>query len=161
MIYDKDFVNIGIAYILSCFGDRILSGIRINFNSSRIRSVTAHTNSKETKAMTRQATARKQKSRSASENGKSHSWTFLTNHAHVLAVLNADPEKVLREVAIEVGITERAVQRIVQDLEEEGFIHRERIGRQNRYRILRGQPLRHPIEAHRKIGDLLKLISGE
>ena len=99
---------------------------------------------------------------SAAETGKaSHTWTFLTNHAHVLAVLHADPQKVLREVAGEVGITERAVQRIVQELEEEGFIERERVGRQNRYRILKGRPLRHPIEAHRKIDDLLKLISGE
>jgi DNA-binding transcriptional regulator PaaX len=66
---------------------------------------------------------------------------------------------VLREVAARVGITERAVQRIVQDLEEEGFIERMRVGRQNVYRILDQQPLRHPIEAHRKIGDLLNLIT--
>jgi len=66
---------------------------------------------------------------------------------------------VLREVAARVGITERAVQRIVQDLEEEGFIERMRVGRQNVYRILDHQPLRHPIEAHRKIGDLLNLIT--
>lgn len=91
----------------------------------------------------------------------SQSWTFLTNHAHVLAVLHADSEKVLREVALEVGITERAVQKIIQDLEEGGFIERERVGRHNRYRILRRQPLRHPIESHRKIGDLLTLIAGE
>jgi predicted ArsR family transcriptional regulator len=86
-------------------------------------------------------------------------WTFLTNHAHVLAVLHSDPQLVLRQVAIEVGITERAVQRIVQDLEEGGFIQREKVGRQNRYQVLTGQSLRHPIEAHRKIGDLLKLIN--
>ena len=88
------------------------------------------------------------------------SWTFLTNHAHVLIVLRANPELVLREVAIRVGITERAVQRIIQDLEEQGFIRRERVGRQNRYEVLTDQPLRHPIEAHRNIGDLLKLITG-
>ena len=88
-------------------------------------------------------------------------WTFLTNHAHVLAVLYQDPEKVLREVAVEVGITERAVQRIVQDLEDGGFVQRERVGRQNHYRIKKSKPLRHPIEAHRKIGDLLNLIGGE
>jgi DNA-binding Lrp family transcriptional regulator len=91
----------------------------------------------------------------------SHGWTILTNHAHVLAVLQLDPEKVLREVAIEVGITERAVQRIIQDLEEGGFIERERVGRQNRYHIPKRQSLRHPIEADRKIGDLLKLITGD
>lgn len=86
-------------------------------------------------------------------------WTFLTNHAHVLAVLHSDPEIVLRRVAIEVGITERAVQRIIQDLEEGGFIQREKVGRRNRYQVLVNEPLRHPIEAHRKIGDLLKLIN--
>ena len=112
---------------------------------------------------TEQATSRKRKTEAAAsgDNGKTSSgWTFLTNHAHVLGVLHSDPEKVLREVAIEVGITERAVQRIIQDLEKGGFIERERVGRQNRYRILKGQPLRHPTEAHRKIGDLLKLITG-
>ena len=114
--------------------------------------------------MTKQTTTQKRKTQSPStaENDKtSHVWTFLTNHAHVLVVLHSDPEKVLREVAIEVGITERAVQRIIQDLEEGGFIQRERVGRRNRYRILKGKSLRHPIEAHRKIGDLLKLIAGE
>ena len=86
-------------------------------------------------------------------------WTFLTNHAHVLAVLHSDPQLVLRKVAIKVGITERAVQRIIQDLEAGGFIQREKVGRQNRYKVLVNQSLRHPIEAHRKIGDLLKLIN--
>ncbi|MCG8649539.1 MAG: MarR family transcriptional regulator [Pirellulales bacterium] len=86
-------------------------------------------------------------------------WTFLTNHAHVLAVLHSNPEKVLREVAADVGITERAVQRIIHDLEEEGFIERERIGRQNRYKVLTNQPLRHPVEDHHLIGDLLELIT--
>ncbi len=83
----------------------------------------------------------------------------MTNHTHVLAVLHSDPQRVLRQVAIEVGITERAVQRIVQDLEEGGFIRREKVGRQNRYDVLTNQSLRHPIEAHRKIGDLLQLIN--
>jgi len=112
---------------------------------------------------TKRVTSRKRKTDvAASESAKpSSSWTFLTNHAHVLAVLHLDPEKVLREVAVEVGITERAVQRIIQDLEEDGFIERERVGRKNHYRILKGERLRHPIEAHRKIGDLLKLIAGE
>lgn len=87
-------------------------------------------------------------------------WTFLTNHSHVLITLNAEPDLVLREVAARVGITERAVQRVVQDLEEGGFIRRERVGRKNRYDVVTDVPLRHPIESHRNIGDLLKLISG-
>jgi DNA-binding transcriptional ArsR family regulator len=85
-------------------------------------------------------------------------WTFLTNHAHVLALLHANPEMILRDVAAAVGITERAVQHIVHNLVEDGFIEREKVGRQNRYRVITDQPLRHPIEAHRTIGDLLKLI---
>lgn len=110
---------------------------------------------------TRQVASRAQKNAAGGDSGKpTSSWTFLTNHAHVLAVLHLDPTRVLREVAVEVGITERAVQRIIQDLEDGGFIERERVGRQNRYRILEDERLRHPIEAHRKIGDLLKLISG-
>jgi DNA-binding transcriptional ArsR family regulator len=85
-------------------------------------------------------------------------WTFLTNHSHVLILLSHNPSIVLREVASRVGITERAVQRIIADLEEEGFIEREKVGRQNRYRILADRPLRHSIEAHRTIGDLVGLI---
>ncbi|MCA9216633.1 MAG: winged helix-turn-helix transcriptional regulator [Planctomycetales bacterium] len=87
-------------------------------------------------------------------------WTFLTNHAHVLTVLESEPKLVLREVALRVGITERAVQRIVMELEESGFIERERVGRQNHYRVIKHKPLRHPLEAHKKIGDLLKLIKS-
>ncbi|MCR9120206.1 MAG: winged helix-turn-helix transcriptional regulator [bacterium] len=95
---------------------------------------------------------------SASDSAKH--WTFLTNHAHVLITLHSEPGLVLREVANRVGITERAVQRIVQDLEEEGFVRREKVGRKNEYEVLTDEALRHPIESHRKIGDLLKLITG-
>ena len=87
-------------------------------------------------------------------------WTFLTNHAHVLTVLDLEPDLVLREVALRVGITERAVQRIVVDLEQSGFLKITKVGRQNHYKVLKNQALRHPIEAHRSIGDLLKMITG-
>ncbi|MFN0055783.1 MAG: helix-turn-helix transcriptional regulator [Planctomycetales bacterium] len=87
-----------------------------------------------------------------------HRWTFLTNHAHVLILLSRDPSLILREVALRIGITERAVQRLVAELEEEGYIQRERVGRQNHYRILADKPLRHPIEEHRTVGDLLTLV---
>lgn len=89
-----------------------------------------------------------------------HRWTFLTNHAHVLILLHAHPDLVLRRVAEQVGITERAVQRIVQDLEDGGFVERTKVGRKNSYRVKTDQALRHPIEAHRQIGDLLNLIVG-
>ena len=74
-------------------------------------------------------------------------------------MLNSDPGMVLRRVALRVGITERAVQRIIHDLEENGFIRREKVGRQNHYEVMTEHNLRHPIEAHRTIGDLLQLIA--
>jgi predicted transcriptional regulator len=105
-------------------------------------------------------TAAKSNNATASASDTPKPWTFLTNHAHVLIVLHAHPDFVLREVAYRVGITERAVQRIVQNLVEQGFIRRERVGRKNRYEVLTKESLRHPIEQHRNIGDLLKLITG-
>lgn len=87
-------------------------------------------------------------------------WTFLSNHAHVLFVLHSQPELVLREVALRVGITERAVQRIVHELEEEGFLTRERVGRCNRYHINKQKHLRHPVESHCTIEQILKLVTG-
>ncbi len=92
---------------------------------------------------------------------KHSEWTFLSNHAHTLFVLARDPEARLRDVAELVGITERAVQRIVADLETKGYLKREKIGRRNRYRIHPQLPLRHPIEAHRSISDLLRLLLTE
>jgi DNA-binding MarR family transcriptional regulator len=105
------------------------------------------------------STAKLSSAAKSQDDGTASRWTFLTNHAHVLATLHSNPEKVLREVALEVGITERAVQRIIHDLEEDGFIERERVGRQNHYKVITQKPLRHPIEAHRKIGELLGLIN--
>jgi predicted transcriptional regulator len=84
-----------------------------------------------------------------------HRWTFLTNHSHVLILLHRDPTLVLREVAGRIGITERAVQRIVADLEAEGFLKRRRVGRRNTYTVNIDRSLRHPIEANHTVGELL------
>ena len=88
------------------------------------------------------------------------SWTFLTNHAHVLLCIVQDPEVRLRDVAARVGITERAVQRIVTDLEGEGYLTVSKEGRRNRYQVHCGLPLRHPIERHRSVGALVELVMG-
>ncbi|AWI30082.1 winged helix-turn-helix domain-containing protein [Streptomyces tirandamycinicus] len=82
-------------------------------------------------------------------------WTFLTNHARVLLCLADDPEARLRDVASSIGITERAVQLIVADLESAGYLTRTRVGRRNRYTIDATLALRHPHEAHHPVGDLL------
>lgn len=88
-------------------------------------------------------------------------WTFLTNHSHVLILLAREPDLRLRDVAERVGITERAVQRIVADLEEAAILTRSRDGRRNRYEVHTGQPLRHAIEAHCTVNDLLKIVERE
>lgn len=87
-------------------------------------------------------------------------WTFLSNHTHVLVCLAADGKQTLREVAAKVGVTERAVQRIVAELEDAGVLERERDGRRNLYSIHADVPLRHGLEAHCRIGDLLELVVG-
>jgi predicted DNA-binding transcriptional regulator len=71
-------------------------------------------------------------------------WTFLTNHAHVLFCLSRDPEVRMRDVAVAVGVTERAVQRIVAELEDAGYLRREKTGRRNHYKLQTERPLRHP-----------------
>lgn len=85
-------------------------------------------------------------------------WTFLTNHAHVLFCLAQDPEIRLRDVAERVGITERAVQRIVTELENGNYITRQRNGRRNSYIVHKDLALRHPIESHCSVSELLDLI---
>lgn len=88
-------------------------------------------------------------------------WTFPTNHARVLFCLAEDPDLRLREAAERIGITERAVQRIVTDSEEAGVLTRPRDGRRNRYAVNAAGPLRHPSEAHCTVGDLLRLGRDE
>jgi len=82
-------------------------------------------------------------------------WTFLTNHAHVLVAISRDPELRQRDIAHVVGITPGAVVRILHDLEEGGYVTAERVGRRNHYRVDRDAALRHPLDAHHSVGDLL------
>lgn len=89
-----------------------------------------------------------------------HEWTFLTNHAHVLICLAKDPDARQRDIARDVGITERAAQKIITELEAGGYVERIRVGRRNRYELHTEIPLRHPLEWHRDVGALLELITG-
>lgn len=91
---------------------------------------------------------------------ESSSWTFFTNHAHVLLCLAADPEMRLRDVVAAVGITERAVQKIISELVAGGVLERERHGRRNVYRIIGKCPLRHPVESHCTVQELIGFILG-
>lgn len=90
-----------------------------------------------------------------------YTWTLLSNYAHVLICLTMDSRMRLRDVASVVGITERAVQRIVTELENEKILSREREGRRNRYRIHAKQRMRHPLESHCTVGSLLETITKQ
>lgn len=92
------------------------------------------------------------------QSDRQSTWTFLTNHSHVLVCIARDPMVRTRDLAVRVEITERAVQRIIADLVLAGYLSRERVGRRNRYVVNHGLHLRHPIEAHCHVGDLLALV---
>lgn len=85
-------------------------------------------------------------------------WTFLTNHAQVLLCIAENPRSSAKEIAGRVGITERAVQRILDDLEEAGYISRSREGRRNRYEIHHELPMRHPQQRGYAVCDLLRIL---
>lgn len=85
-------------------------------------------------------------------------WTFLTNHAQVLLCISRNNRLTAREIAATVGVTERAVQRILDDLEEAGYITRFRDGRNNRYDVNPDLPMRHPAQQGHAIRDLLDLL---
>jgi DNA-binding MarR family transcriptional regulator len=82
-------------------------------------------------------------------------WTFLTNHAHVLLAVANEPDLRLRDIAALVGVTERTASQIVDDLERDGYVRRERQGRRNRYFVDDRRSLRHPLEEHHRVSQLL------
>lgn len=86
------------------------------------------------------------------------SWSFLTNHAHVLLCVAHDPGIRLRDIAAAVGITERAAHRIISELVAEGYLVREREGRRNRYQVVEELSLRHPLVEKHQVGDLLEVL---
>ncbi len=88
----------------------------------------------------------------------SATWTFLTNHAHVLICLSSDADLRMRDLAVRIGITERAVSRIIHDLSEAGFLEITKEGRRNHYRVRHDMSMRHPVEAHVQIGSLLETV---
>ncbi|MFF4415747.1 helix-turn-helix transcriptional regulator [Streptosporangium sp. NPDC001559] len=88
------------------------------------------------------------------------SWTFLTHHARVLLEIARHPESRLRDIAQSIGITERAVQGIVADLHQAGYLTIERVGRRNRYHLNLERGFRHPTEAHAPVRALVELFAA-
>jgi hypothetical protein len=92
--------------------------------------------------------------------GPRSSWTFLTNHARVLVQIARDPGVRVRDIAAHCLLTERAVQRIITDLEQGGYLTHTRVGRANRYQVAAASPLRHPADAGPTVADLLHLLAS-
>ena len=89
----------------------------------------------------------------------SRDWTFLSNHGHVLVHLNRYPDSLVKEIADEIGITERSAQLILADLQREGYVVIEKVGRRNHYRVNPKGKFRHRAEESKPIGLLLKIFS--
>ena len=87
------------------------------------------------------------------------SWTFLTSHASVLIEVAREPDATVREIADRAGLTERQAHRVLADLVDGGYLHRERVGRRNHYRVDDARPMRHPSVAGRRVGELLDALN--
>jgi len=85
-------------------------------------------------------------------------WVFLTNHALVLSYITRHSRMTARELADAIGITERAIRKIIADLLEAGYISKKKVGRRNRYRVNSDLPLRHPSHRETAVGDLLDAL---
>ncbi len=85
-------------------------------------------------------------------------WTFLTNHAHVLLCLARGESLTARELGLRIGITERAVQVILADLTRGRYLTKRKEGRRNVYTVNSRGRLRHPLEAHHSVGDLIAAL---
>jgi predicted MarR family transcription regulator len=88
-------------------------------------------------------------------------WGFLTNHAHVLLCVARDPRSRARDIAEQVGITERATQRILADLIADGCVTRTKVGRRNHYTINARGHLRHPVFRDLSIGPLIDVLNRD
>jgi len=92
---------------------------------------------------------------------KKKKWTFLSNHGHVFAYIAEHPQSTTQYIAHKADLSIRAVQNILDDLEEEGYITREKVGRANRYIIIAGKPMRHRLERKHSINKVLQALGME
>jgi DNA-binding transcriptional ArsR family regulator len=92
---------------------------------------------------------------------RSERWTFLTNHGHALICITRDPDIRIRELAHAIGVTERTAQVVVNDLVDGGYVERRRVGTRSHYKVHPDLPLRHPVERHHDVRDLLVVLSAD
>jgi DNA-binding transcriptional ArsR family regulator len=87
-------------------------------------------------------------------------WSFLSNHGRALLCITRDPKTRLRDIASDLGITERRAYYIVNDLSEAGYVRKLKEGRRNRYEIQEHLPPPEDTERLRPIGEVLHTLNG-
>ncbi|MCX5914508.1 MAG: winged helix-turn-helix domain-containing protein [Deltaproteobacteria bacterium] len=88
-------------------------------------------------------------------------WTFVTNHAVVLSLISRYPVITGHELALKIGISERAVRRIIAELQDAGYIKKKKEGRRMRYQVKHHAPLRHKTQEGKAVDVLLKVLSAQ
>ncbi len=86
------------------------------------------------------------------------SWMFLSNHGRALLCIAHDPDVRLRDIAAELGITERRAYALVSDLADGGYVVKERDGRRNRYSIQEQLPVPELADRDLAIGQVLGVL---
>ena len=86
---------------------------------------------------------------------------FLTNHGKTLLLIANDQRIRIRDIAGRLQITERATQRIVADLANAGYVHREREGRRNVYTVRTEARFELPNQRDVDIGSLVSILLAE
>ncbi len=87
-------------------------------------------------------------------------WTLISNHGLVLTYIAEHSQSTAREIASAIKITEWTVLKIITELEREGYIERQKVGRKNIYYINKHSSLRHETIRHIKVADLLKTLGS-
>ena len=85
-------------------------------------------------------------------------WNFITNHGLVLLYISHNPQCTMREMAAALGVTEKSIQRALEDLSSEGYVTWQRAGKGNIYEINHTQGLKHELTRDLVVGDLLNLL---
>jgi len=86
-------------------------------------------------------------------------WNFITNHGLVLLYISQNPQCTMRDMAAALDVTERSIQRVLKDLDAEGYLTWQGTGKGNIYEINHTRELKHELTKDSLVGDLLDLLS--
>ena len=91
----------------------------------------------------------------------SRQWTFLSSHGRVFEYIAGHKQNSVETMSLEIGNTQRAIFKIIKDLERDGYITRRKVGRNNQYEIHPDLPMRHQLDNGRPVREILSGIQTE